>query len=412
MYISNIEIKNFKTFNELSLDLNKFNVIIGACGSGKSNFVEIFELLNDISQNFHNAIEKHGGIFIKNLNSLETNDESCLKCRFMKSDSDNNMKITLNASKTNEDTEITLDFTQVDYEICFQFDNESCKVLNENIQLKFDIEESNEKNTIIIKNNNGDIHMEFLNDTDLDITHIIPDTLLNILSQRFKTDNIPLINSALSTIPIGWGDLFKNIVSYDFDPKYCKNIGEMNNNRNLTKHGDNLPSVLKEILSDEKKKKDFLVFYTNMLPYIKEVTVEKILDEDRIFMIVEDYNNVKIPSPFISDGTSTILAILVAFYFQKGKILLIEEPERHIHPSMIAKLMMMMESVRDKQVIITTHSPEVLKYPELEDIFFISRDDNGFSHIDKVIDNEVVRPFIDELGIDSVFVNNYMGLQP
>ena len=168
--------------------------------------------------------------------------------------------------------------------------------------------------------------------------------------------------------------------------------------------------MLKNILNDENDKKEFLIYYTNMLPYIKEVSVEKVLDEERIFMIVEKYNDVKIPAPFISDGTSTIMAILIALYFQDGEIILIEEPERHIHPSLINQLMLMIESV-DKQVIITTHSPELLKYSELEDILFISRDDNGFSDIKRIIDNDVVKPFIEELGIDSVFVNDYLGLQ-
>ena len=65
-----------------------------------------------------------------------------------------------------------------------------------------------------------------------------------------------------------------------------------------------------------------------MLPYVKDVSVDKILDEERIFMIVEKYNDFKIPAPFISDGTSTIMAILIALYFQDSEIILIEEPER------------------------------------------------------------------------------------
>ena len=168
--------------------------------------------------------------------------------------------------------------------------------------------------------------------------------------------------------------------------------------------------MLKNILNDENEKQEFLIYYTNMLPYIKEVSVEKILDEERIFMIVEKYNDVKIPAQFISDGSSTIMAILIAVYFQNSEIIMIEEPERHIHPSLFNQLMLMMESA-DKQVIITTHSPELLKYSELEDILFISRDERGFSNIERVIDNDVVRPFIDELGIESVFVNDYLGLK-
>ena len=63
--------------------------------------------------------------------------------------------------------------------------------------------------------------------------------------------------------------------------------------------------------------------------------------------------------------------------------------------------MMLMESV-DRQVIVTTNFPELLKHSELEDILFISRDDNGFSDIKRVIDNDVVILFIEELGVDSV----------
>ena len=79
MYISNIEIKNFKTFNDISINLNDFNVLIGACASGKTNFVEVLEFLNDMSVNFHNAIKKHGAIYLKNFNLADNNDESTLK---------------------------------------------------------------------------------------------------------------------------------------------------------------------------------------------------------------------------------------------------------------------------------------------------------------------------------------------
>ena len=405
MHVSKIRVKNFKTFDDVCLDLNKFNVLIGACGSGKTNFIQIFELLNDISYDFHDAIKKHGGGYVKNFNLLENNIESCLEIRFA------NVSKSINLG-SNKD--ISLLFGNVDYEICFNFDNNECKVQNEIVRLTCDIKNGdNHKigdNELIIKNNNGKIKAEFLNEVEgMEISEIIPDTLADIVSQNFKNDNTPIINSALATIPIKWGDFFKDISVYDFDPKFCKNINTTSNEK-LTKYGGNLPVVLKNILNNENAKKEFLIYYTNMLPYVKDVSVEKILDEERIFMIVEKYNDVKIPAPFISDGTSTIMAILIALYFQNGEIVLIEEPERHIHPSLINQLMLMMEAV-DKQVIVTTHSPELLKHSELEDILFISRDDNGFSDIKRVIDNDVVKPFIEELGVDNVFIYDYLGLK-
>ena len=41
-----IEIKGYKSFKELKLDLLPINILIGANGSGKSNFLSFFEFLN------------------------------------------------------------------------------------------------------------------------------------------------------------------------------------------------------------------------------------------------------------------------------------------------------------------------------------------------------------------------------
>jgi len=42
--ISEIKIKNLKSFNDQFVSLNNFNVLIGACASGKSNFIEILKM--------------------------------------------------------------------------------------------------------------------------------------------------------------------------------------------------------------------------------------------------------------------------------------------------------------------------------------------------------------------------------
>ena len=70
MSIKRIEVRNFKSFEELKIDLGKFNVIIGANASGKSNFVHIFEFLRDItSSGLDNAISMQGGVeYLRNMN--------------------------------------------------------------------------------------------------------------------------------------------------------------------------------------------------------------------------------------------------------------------------------------------------------------------------------------------------------
>ena len=63
MSIKKIKIENFKSFENLEVDLNDFNVLIGANASGKSNFIHIFEFLRDIvNYDLNNAISMQGDI--------------------------------------------------------------------------------------------------------------------------------------------------------------------------------------------------------------------------------------------------------------------------------------------------------------------------------------------------------------
>ena len=48
MKITKIDIRNFKSFEDISAELNDFNVIVGASASGKSNFIEAFRFLKDV----------------------------------------------------------------------------------------------------------------------------------------------------------------------------------------------------------------------------------------------------------------------------------------------------------------------------------------------------------------------------
>ena len=85
-------------------------------------------------------------------------------------------------------------------------------------------------------------------------------------------------------------------------------------------------------------------------------------------------------APFVWDGTTNVIALITALYFNETKIICIEESERNIHPRLFIKLVNMMRgnSLKDKHIIITTHSPEILDYCELNDVYLISRDNNGF----------------------------------
>ena len=417
--VTHIEVKNFKTFGDISVDLKDINVLIGACASGKSHFVEIFEFLKDLTYHFENAISKHGGNHLINYNFWNENNSCFIKVLFKNGDNNDNLLRIYN-SKSDKDEELLIKFNDIKYEVSFYPEKSGfCNFSHEIVEFSCDFYKLNnldelskiQKNKLYLKNINGKITAELENEDVLNVGDLIPQYILDSVQIDYETKNTPIINSLLSSMPIRWNQFFKDIKYYDFNPKFTK-FGLLDNNDNyLSEFGGNLSKILSKIINDDVKKRKFLNLLNYLLPYIKNVDIGKGNDDRDIFKIVETYNDVFIPSYLVSDGTSNIIALIVALYFEKGNVILIEEPERNIHPELLSKLVQMMGEIsREKQIILTTHSPEMLKYFELDNIHFISRDLEGFSVITKPIDNELVKPFIEELGIDEVFIDNYLGL--
>ena len=71
MKINKITINNFKSFDKTEIEFGNVNMIIGVNASGKSNFIQVFELLKSIQQNgVRKAVNDFGGIgALKNYNT-------------------------------------------------------------------------------------------------------------------------------------------------------------------------------------------------------------------------------------------------------------------------------------------------------------------------------------------------------
>jgi len=71
----------------------------------------------------------------------------------------------------------------------------------------------------------------------------------------------------------------------------------------------------------------------------------------------------------MSDGTLRLLGLLLAIYQpQRPSLAAIEEPEATVHPA-VAELVLqvLLDAAEDRQVLITTHSPDILDAKELSD---------------------------------------------
>ena len=395
MVISEIEIKNFKSFEDVCVKLGNFNVVVGASASGKSNFVEAFQFLKDICNDFDAAMNVHGGHFLQNIN-LSSAAPSCIKATI-----GNGEPFLTRVNENNDE----IRYSSIEYELCISFTEDSSPSINETV--RFNFKTNGDENSLLLINQDWRITAEF-EDDNLVLEDFIPKSLLNIVNDNLAEKHGLIINSPLASVPFSWSDYFKSINYYNFDPKFCR-LDDGSGKAVLNEYGQNLPVVLENILKDTEKQRTFLNLVSILLPYIEGIDVFKLEDNRRVFRLSEKYNSEPVLSPFVSDGTMNILALVSALYFEAGDILLIEEPERNIHPALFIQLVSMIKEVSDKkQVIITTHSPEILNYCDLNDIHLITRKDDGFSRVTKPVDNEEVMQFIEELGIGQVFVDDYL----
>ena len=415
MKISKIEIKNFKSFDDVSINLSNFNAVVGECASGKSNFIEAFKFLKDIYEKFDNGITMHGGHLVQNFKH-KSETPSCIHITIC----DDKPLSCIEYPVFEEDIG-KIYFKSIDYELCFNFNKNDLKIINETVKFDFEIYEAEYldsklllKNSLILKNQMGIVSSEFENNNfeseELDLEFFSPKHFLNITNNNFKEKLGLIINSPLSFVPFDWSKYFNEIHFYDFNPKFSK-LGYANGNSILTEYGENLSLILENITKNKDEKRKFLNLVSDLLPYIEDIDVENIRDERRIFKLIESYDTTPVLAPFVSDGTANILALISALYFTNGDIIIIEEPERNIHPQLFIKLVSMMKEIssRGKQIIISTHSPEILDYCDLNDIYLISRNKNGFSRIIQPKDNDTVKGFVEDLGIGHVFLNNYLG---
>lgn len=75
------------------------------------------------------------------------------------------------------------------------------------------------------------------------------------------------------------------------------------------------------------------------------------------------------PALNVSDGTLRMLGLLVAVYqLGPASVLGIEEPEATVHPAITEQILeMLIDASRLRQILITTHSPDLLDFNDVDD---------------------------------------------
>ncbi len=417
MSIRKIRAFNFKSFKELDIELGDFNLLIGANASGKSNFIQLFQFIRDITNHgLDNAVSLQGGVeYLRNIN-IGSSDE--LSILFV-------LKGCYGMAEPTRKGMVGIRMDETLYEFALKFDGNGTefKIAKDRLTQKYtfvDLKKAQEefqgndelgKGKLTVSNLDGKIGFRFYkNPKGLPIKRedMLP---AFVHEQRGRPKTLLIENPAFSIIADR--NSFNDFSIFDFDPRLPKKATPITGKAELEADGANLSIALKHIMEDNKKKKLLLNLVKDLLPFIDTLDVEKFADKSLMFKLQEKYfSNQYLPASLISDGTINMTALIVALYFGRKTSVIIEEPERNIHPHLISRVVeMIKDASRNKQIIATTHNPEMVKYSGLENMLFVSRDKDGFSTISRPVDNRRLKAFLEnEIGIEELYIQDLIGV--
>jgi predicted ATPase len=428
MPLEKLEAHNFKSFRDLSVELGQLTVLIGANASGKSNFVQLLQFLHNIADyGLDNAVSIQGGN--EYLTNLQLLDRELLKCSFQlgsgpgiagfaayvsEAPANRSDYLDLSPLRFSCDFGLTRSNRKAQWRVAYDRVTVTRDVLQRNpdgrsshlgiAEVRIDAEQL--EHQIISVPAGVSVEQIFsafwLADFGF-LRHIGKPSGALLLEHFISRSSWPGLSSAT---------FLSQLAVYDFQAKLPKETAQVSGKIDLAEDGSNLVIVLKRILEDEEQRRTFSNLLAYVLPFAAEVDVQRLADRFLHFRLRETYQgDTFLPASLLSDGTINVIALIVALFFNDKPLIVIEEPERNIHPYLIARVAeLLKDASRNKQIIVTTHSPELVKNVALDDLLFVSRNREGFSTIKRPAEMSDVQVFLEnEVGIADLFTHDLLG---
>ncbi len=418
--ISNIKAENFRSYRKIDINLEDLNLLIGVNASGKSNFIQILRFVHDIyNHGLEQAIGFQGGLeFVKYLNA---NRDDLVKISF---DVSQDKKGVFH----NERFPDTFIYTKsLRYRFALKIISKfKYSIIEDVLELNTVVEKRGERKNkktkskktetnlkIILDKKKADVVVKMEKEKEdveigIDPNELFPFQLRNLKSKKIFENSL-LIEEPFGLFPFRWGEFAELISIYDFDPKLPKKSIPITSGFTLKEDGENMANALKKVLSTKESKRKFFNLLSELIPSINDIKVSSLSDKSVYFTIKEGFfNNQQIPASMISDGTIHSIGLILALYFEQNEIIVIEEPERNIHPKLIGKIAALLkEASQQKQIFITTHNPIFLKNYSLENVIICKRNKMGNSDVNSAKSDDSLRVFLEnELGLDDLLIQN------
>jgi predicted ATPase len=350
-HLRSISVKGYKSIKSLELNMSAINILIGANGAGKSNFISLFSFLNQLSQGrLRTYVEQHG--FANTFFHFGAKHTQKIS---LKLDVGNNGYHVVFVHGANDDSLI--------------FEEESCIFTGMKWQLKGKLGESG------LLSEAGSVR-EYLEDFRVYHFH---DTSA---SAGFKQAN--------------------ELNASDYLYKDAKNIASF-----LYRLRTDYPKYYRDIVSTIQTVAPF--FHEFYLEPRGREGEEKILlkwlhrDHDETFSANQ-----------LSDGTARFICLATLFLQPqelRPNTIILDEPELGLHPASLEVLAEMIKSIaKENQVICSTQSVSFANLFAPEE-FIVVDQEKGVSTFRR-LDKSSLNHWLDDYGMGDIWNKNLIGGRP
>ena len=197
-------------------------------------------------------------------------------------------------------------------------------------------------------------------------------------------------------------------------PSMMKDPVQIKRELRLGKEGENLSGVLHSIHSEFRD--SFQKLEAKLRTAVPEVSqlVTALTEAGETYInLKENKVNLSIPSWAMSDGTLALLAMLAVFYSPAPPSLAcLEEPENFLHPHLLELLGgLLINASGRSQIMITTHSPFLLDQFKPENVIVVEKKE-GKTTLKPALDKKGIKKALRDLGLGEFWYSGALGGVP
>lgn len=375
MKIESISLKNFKAFKDTRmLDIPHFCVLVGANGSGKSTLFQVFAFLKEaLASNVRTALIKLGGSMgFREVRSRNSKGNIEIEVKFREQSNAPLVTYFISIGEKNGDPFV---------------EREILKYRRGRSGQPWHFLDFSEGKGAAVTN-------------ELDEVTNIKE--LKREEQKLKAKDILAVKglAQFERFPavMALGNLIENWHVSDFHINRARPEQEAGYAEHLSREGENL-SLVTEFLYNRHRDifNTILLKLSERVPGVANVKA-KTTEEGRVLLRFKDG---AFEDPFlaryVSDGTIKMFAYLLLLYDPNPHPLLcVEEPENQLYPKLLWELAEEFRAyaTRGGQVFVSTHSPDFLNAVELDEVFWLVKED-GYTKIKRARDDRQLKAFME-----------------